>query len=256
MHSPKKFYVDLKNSLQVCKRLSDRLLYFEMDQYCPRDLNVIDTHGRFWMLAFARVDENELAYIADGTKFVPGGLYMVFVPPFSIIQWKMRMERFKWVALVSDVDLPPDLPQEAVLFRGPHVPPPGSIEEIFEYLRHKPIQDIISKQGAPNSPGRRVKDLINRSFSQPTQISNIMRTLGLSHAFATRTFKKDYGLSPKQYINKVRAFQAALELLLYGSSVHETGPKVGFGEISRFQKEFKKYFNGTPGEFRFLLPRN
>ena len=78
-----------------------------------------------------------------------------------------------------------------------------------------------------------------------------MQKLDMSHSVGTRAFKKDFGLSPKNYLNKLRSFQGALYLLLRGHPVSVTGSEVGFQEISRFQKEFKKYFGGAPSAYRF-----
>ena len=64
-----------------------------------------------------------------------------------------------------------------------------------------------------------------------------------------RIFKQVYGLTPHQYLTKVRIAHAA-ELLFRGKSVAESCFTVGFESVGTFSGLFKKYMHRTPSGYQ------
>lgn len=62
-----------------------------------------------------------------------------------------------------------------------------------------------------------------------------------------RLFKKNIGLSPKQYIINYR-MEKAKNLLEHGISVSNTSNKCGFTDVYYFSKAYKKHFGFSPSQ--------
>lgn len=70
---------------------------------------------------------------------------------------------------------------------------------------------------------------------------DIAETLGISEVYLRLIFKNEYGTSPGQDMLKVRMSEA-WDLLADGISVSEVAGRVGYCDIFRFSKAFKKYY--------------
>jgi AraC-like DNA-binding protein len=66
----------------------------------------------------------------------------------------------------------------------------------------------------------------------------------------SRYFKDSYKLSPLQYCNRLRCFDASWLLLAEQIKVSEAAYDVGFKDLSRFNKQFKKHLQAKPSQYR------
>ncbi len=84
------------------------------------------------------------------------------------------------------------------------------------------------------------------------RIPDVCRYGHISEAGLYRYFVGLYGMSPKQYILKLR-LNAAVELLLQGTkSVQEIAADTGFQDAKYFSRIFKKQFGVPPSQYREL----
>lgn len=61
--------------------------------------------------------------------------------------------------------------------------------------------------------------------------------------------KKDFGITPVEYRSRLR-ISSAIEHLVYGTTILETSFSVGFNDLSRFYKQFKKITLLSPGKYK------
>ena len=73
---------------------------------------------------------------------------------------------------------------------------------------------------------------------------------GKTKEHISRTFKKNLGLTPSEYINEIRLNYAANLLKNTNISVLEISMECGFENLSWFYRKFKEKFGVTPKEFR------
>lgn len=94
--------------------------------------------------------------------------------------------------------------------------------------------------------------LLSLQYGQPLSIEEIARTLGYHRAHLTRLFKEATGLSPMQYLFKVR-MKKAEELLEGELTIAQIAASVGYNDPLFFTKQFHKWSGQSPTEFRRVL---
>jgi AraC family transcriptional regulator len=65
-----------------------------------------------------------------------------------------------------------------------------------------------------------------------------------------RTFQTVLGLTPHQYVLRMRLRRAAARLVQEGTSVLEIALDCGFGDVSNFNRSFRAEFGRSPRAFR------
>lgn len=94
-------------------------------------------------------------------------------------------------------------------------------------------------------------EYIHSNLNQKLLIRDIAKAAMLSEFHFLRTFKQCYGLSPNQYLTKVRMERAA-NLLKHRPhlSVKDIADQCGYQDLHYFSKTFKKTYGITPSAFR------
>lgn len=91
--------------------------------------------------------------------------------------------------------------------------------------------------------------MLSYQYGQRTSIADIARKLGYHRAHLTKLFKETTGMSPMQYLNKIRMKKA--EKLLEGDlTIAQVAASVGFNDPLFFTKQFRKWRGVSPSEFR------
>lgn len=84
----------------------------------------------------------------------------------------------------------------------------------------------------------------------PLKIPQIAKTFQYNEQYIGRLFKKKTQMSFSNYISKQRIERAKILLKETDDSVIDIAFKVGFNNVTYFNRIFKKYLNTTPSEFR------
>ena len=104
------------------------------------------------------------------------------------------------------------------------------------------------KGGLSRGQFNRVKELIHAQFGSELNLGLLAETAGLSRYHFARMFKVSTGLTPHQYVNKVRV-QRGWEMLLAAHTQVEVAALCGFAHQSHFSAHFKRHFGITPGQY-------
>jgi len=78
----------------------------------------------------------------------------------------------------------------------------------------------------------------------------LAREAGLSPYHFLRTFERVTGVTPHQYVRRVRLREAALRLVAESRTVLDIALDCGFGDVSNFNRAFRIEFGETPRMFR------
>ncbi|MCX7920758.1 MAG: AraC family transcriptional regulator [Clostridia bacterium] len=91
---------------------------------------------------------------------------------------------------------------------------------------------------------------INNNFERDISIAHIARYVFLSPSYFTRAFKEDMGISPINYLLKVRIERAKELLTDTYIKISDIALSVGFSNQQRFNEIFKKHMDITPLQYR------
>lgn len=96
----------------------------------------------------------------------------------------------------------------------------------------------------------RVRDLMDRAYADPLDVSMLARSAGVSRAHFTRTFKHAFGETPHQYLMS-RRMERAMALLRAGElPVTEVCLAVGFTSLGSFSTQFRRFVGDSPSGYR------
>ncbi|WP_036718750.1 AraC family transcriptional regulator [Paenibacillus sp. JCM 10914] len=101
---------------------------------------------------------------------------------------------------------------------------------------------------------REAERWISTHYHQQLSIDHMAKTLGYHRAHLSKMFKQFTGLSPMQYLIKVR-IEKARQLLKTSITIHEIASSVGFNDALYFSKQFRKRYGMTPSEYRSKLEK-
>jgi len=124
---------------------------------------------------------------------------------------------------------------------------------------------LINLMAAPRSSSRRnglvarerqaarlemAREMITSKYSEALTLEQISKGVGLSRAALTSGFRKVYGMSVYDYLQKQRMERAYELLSTEGASVTQVADAVGFAHSCNFSTAFHHYFGHTPQTIR------
>lgn len=126
---------------------------------------------------------------------------------------------------------------------------------LCELLTH--VKSNVIRKNQKENIIKSVKKYIDINFAENVTLDLLSTLFYLHPIYLQRKFKQEYGLSPTDYLTKVRIDHAKYYLVSTDMSIEEICYKVGFSYPSYFIKTFKKKANHTPNQYRkLLLPTN
>lgn len=102
----------------------------------------------------------------------------------------------------------------------------------------------------PKIPISKTVDLINKNIEINYTIKELADFIGYSEAYYMREFKKNIGLTVKQFTNKKKIEYAKVLLLSTEENVRDIAGRCGYDNISYFSRVFKELENVTPLQYR------
>lgn len=120
----------------------------------------------------------------------------------------------------------------------------------------------MQKKGVTDSElqiANRMAALLDEGANTAVTISGIAGELNLSRSQCSKVFTKVYGLSPRQYLTKIKLLKAQSLLWAGEWSVSDISQQLGFSSVYHFSRQFRKWTGASPTKFRprhsgFSLP--
>jgi len=111
-------------------------------------------------------------------------------------------------------------------------------------------RSVSRQENAECSEIRATAAYICEHFTQPLSLADCAARLHLSVSRFSHLFTKTIGISPYQYLLRLR-LDRACELLLHTElDIRHIAQLIGFDDPSYFSRLFRKRFGGAPGTFR------
>ena len=91
---------------------------------------------------------------------------------------------------------------------------------------------------------------LNENYSRPLRIGEIAAVCHMSESHFRRIFEKYTGVTPVEYLNRMRIRRACTLLYRTKDSVEEISHKVGFSSVSTFNRNFRRQLGTSPYRWR------
>lgn len=91
---------------------------------------------------------------------------------------------------------------------------------------------------------------LEHSYAQAVTVQNMATELDVSPNHLISLFKKEVGITPLAYLNRIRMQHAAHSLVHSKAPIHEIAESVGIMDANYFVKRFKAEFQDTPSQYR------
>lgn len=122
------------------------------------------------------------------------------------------------------------------------------------YQLYHDVTDPLTNSSIPYTPHsnvvKRAMEYIEKNLDKKIPLSVLAELSDLSPNHFHRVFSQTTGLTPNEYITKLRIDKAKDLLVRTNSPVSEISLQCGFENIPYFSYLFKKHINMSPGEFR------
>jgi len=129
-------------------------------------------------------------------------------------------------------------------------------EEHITALFYKAVELILKKYDENNKDknhdnySKQAHDAIMNNLNEPISISKLANELKVSRIYLYKSFVKNYGKSPAQFVMDMRVRNAKVLLTLTDKSITEIATSCGFENPGYFAKIFKSWEGMSPREYR------
>ena len=173
-------------------------------------------------------------YVDDSLVVVSDREFLLFIPSFSVVQFLISPGMSFTFGYSSPL---PGLASHPLVATG--VKLKAVVESGFkpELLKNAKVISV-TRCSKPSALGLAANSL-----------GMVAHRLNTSPEVLSRTFRRDFGLTPIEYRSRVR-INSAINLLVNGANILETAFDVGFNDLSRFYKQFQKITALSPGKYK------
>ena len=120
--------------------------------------------------------------------------------------------------------------------------------ELFSYF----ATDLPGLENVDTAPSlaSQIKFFLDAKYMERLRIESLAEHFGVHPNHFSRLFREAYGMSPKQYLQKMKLEKAAMMLETTDMPVALISESLGFDDQHAFSKTFKKYWEISPRDFR------
>jgi AraC family transcriptional regulator len=100
---------------------------------------------------------------------------------------------------------------------------------------------------------RRISDALCRiegEAHEPLALADLAHEAGMSRYHFLRTFRQVAGMTPHQLVLRTRLHRAAVRLRTSDYSISTIAFDAGFGDLSTFNRRFRRLMGCSPGAWR------
>ena len=213
-----------------------------------------DVSGPTCIYAAVHVRRGVVTYQHGDTYVRAPRDFALFLPPFGIVQASLGRCDVTSRA-VAFRPLPGDeFPRHPVLVAGAATVA-RSRADALERIHAAPSMTSIGRERDAGRVPANAKAIIDREYGARLEIARIAARLQVPPAVLSRTFRRTFGMPPVRYRHHVRVMDALMQFA-EGAAPVQVFQDVGFDDLSRFYKIFRKVTCAPPGSYRPVPSRN
>ncbi|HEY0460304.1 MAG TPA: AraC family transcriptional regulator [Pyrinomonadaceae bacterium] len=231
------------------ENLPGGLYYFEDELEIDGVLKACVITSAGWLLEILKLDAGEVSFTVGDEEICPQSSPLaIFYPPFTITRPGFKNVKASLEGIAGTAELPLGAPaQKPCAFEADFAKSPKTVREVVEILQSSRRRAlIVGAHPKASLLALKAKKLIDENYQVFPSIACIAARLKVSHEHLTRQFKRDFSLSPSAYLHQIRIADAAFRLTR-GEAIIEVSGDVGYNDLSRFYKQFRKTTAKSPG---------
>jgi AraC-like DNA-binding protein len=240
--------VDAPGDLFTIFEMTPQLQFAHRSQEYSRMVQPKDIFTDHWMLWFGNPPSASVYLKHQGQWIEVSGPSGLFIPPFSMLQWKIHPGNYEWVGFSWELKTS-SLPSEAFVFSQNIRNPLNSLEEILQYIQSIEDRHGIIHDDSPSAVSSKAKKYIDSHFKDSKKFEEIAKQLRIPHSTLTHYFKKSFGLSPSEYRKRLRAAESLRLLIGNKQNTTEAYTQSGFQDYSRFFRNIKNTYGRSPTKY-------
>ena len=122
--------------------------------------------------------------------------------------------------------------------------------KIFEILSVYQQEKTFGTTKENDSLPFRIRRILDEHVYSSITIQDIANRMHVTDSHCIRAFRRQFDISPMQYLNRLRMEQACILLKETGIPIREIAQKLCFYNSQHFSAAFRKYINLSPSEYR------
>ena len=253
-----------KNSLPA--RLVEELIARRKTSFLPDGAYVfqdeLDVKGKIaakviictaWLLEVHELKAGKISFVSGSTQILPRTkCFGVLYPPFTMSSLFIEDVTSSLVGVASTEPLPSSFNGLPTVFETDCGEVPTSVAQVLEIIRRGRDAQIVDFNPNASLLSKNAKRLIDENFLSYPSIARIAQRLGVSPEHLSRQFKRDFQITPSAYLHQLRLADARLRLAR-GEPIVNVSLDVGYNDLSRFYKQFRKNSKTSPGACQTLM---
>ncbi len=229
------------------ENLPGGLYYFEdsldIEGVVPADVIT----GAGWLLEIFEIGRGEIFFQSGEREIRPDGKKIgIFYAPFTFTRPRFFNTKARVRGIAGQKTLPEKFSKKSFAFETDCDGRSETFEQIIEILETNRNPQFVEAHPNASLLTLKAKKLIDENYRIFPMISRIAERLNVSHEHLTRQFKKDFSISPSKYLHQIRISDAIFRLS-QGEKIIEVSGDVGYNDLSRFYKQFRKSTTKSPG---------
>jgi len=209
-----------------------------------------------WLLELFDLKAGAVSFVSGGREVrATGKCFGVLYPPFTISLPSVENVTGRLVGVAATEPLPAGLTGVPTMFETTFTERPTGVAQALEIVRRGSNHQSVALNPKPSLLSVRAKKLIDENYLSYPSISRMAQRLGITHEHLSRQFKRDFETSPSTYLHQLRLADAPLRLAR-GEEIVNVSQDVGYNDLSRFYKQFRKSTKTSPGVCQSLMKPN
>lgn len=209
-----------------------------------------------WLLEYFELTAGEVFFLCGEKQIQPNTKHFgVLYPPFSIVRCSYVNTKGRLLGIAATEILPVDLKVTPIIFETDYSTSPVNTARAIEALLAGDNRQSIEAYPKASLISLKAKKLIDENYLAYPSIARIAARLKVSHAHLSRQFKRDFKMSPSDYLRRLRMADAPL-LLARGEAIIDVSQAVGYNDLSRFYKQFRQTTSTSPGVCQTFMKPN
>ncbi|WP_186320137.1 AraC family transcriptional regulator [Paenibacillus sp. Y412MC10] len=141
----------------------------------------------------------------------------------------------------------------AASISGPLLVKSAMLRLVSYYIEHAVSSEASLHRSTEPEPLEEVISYIQSSYRHNLTITDLAEKAHLHPNYFIRVFKRQFGISPIQYIKKRRLEEAKLLLVTTNLPLSEIGDRIGISDISYLSRIFKESTGFSPTAYRMTF---
>jgi AraC-like DNA-binding protein len=210
--------------------------------------------ARGWLLEILDLERGEYYFFSDGAEVrPPSKRFGIYYPPFTITR-PFVSGVVGTVHGVGSTEVIPELPSTALMFDTDFAEDFVATSQAVDVLERSTNHRSIEVNSRRSLVTLKAKRLIDENYLVFPSISRIATRLSVTPEHLSRQFKRDLGITPSGYLHKLRVADATFRLSM-GEPIVDISQDVGYNDLSRFYKQFRKATHTSPAACRKQVSR-